>query len=315
MAVEPYACLIVVVVRHWDHFLTPRVTQARTQAVAHQIAAVTAAAHPQPGTTLAVLGHLYHADQLCTAPVLEDFARYATQGVTTRATDSSLSVLPLAGAAYPQCPTPWRLSRDPTEVPQARGGYVRIVGLPCALVGPAAGMPGLLSPPLSPVPCPGLTTTLSQLLNVEAAQLFFVSMQRRDTLASWVKDTRGSVRAATDHADATLAAHRRTAPVRATAVVYGTDGRLAYLTLTITDAVTRQVLRTYRYHADDFPGQSADADRFLQQLSFAWGAVDYELLPTVQPVRYDATGALVVYEPPTVSPVRYTIPRTREHSH
>ena len=105
-----------------------------------------------------------------------------------------------------------------------------------------------------------------------------------------------------DLAEATLHAQRRTAPVRATAVCYGTAGTLEYLTLTIADAATHHVLRTYRYHASDFPGRSAEAERFLQQLSFAWGAVEYALLPTLHPVRCDATGTLLAYEPPALPP-------------
>jgi hypothetical protein len=50
-AVEPYACLLVLVVRHWDHVLTPRVSQAQTQVVAQQITACTATSHLRPGTT------------------------------------------------------------------------------------------------------------------------------------------------------------------------------------------------------------------------------------------------------------------------
>lgn len=160
------------VVRHWDQPLTPCVSQVETQAVARQLAALTGASQPRPGTTLAVLGQLYHADQLSTAPVLEDFAQYARRSVTTYTTDAALSVLPVSGAVYPRCLVPWPLSRDPTEVPQARGGYVRIVGLLCAVVGPSAvGISSVLPTPTPPVSCPAFTATMSRILRVDATQL------------------------------------------------------------------------------------------------------------------------------------------------
>ena len=317
VAVEPCACLIVLVVRRWDHPLTPLLSQAVTHAIAHQIVARSEAQCWVPGTTLAVLGQLYHANQLCTAPVLEDFAQHVRRCVTTTcAEDNSLLVLPVAGDAYPRLPVPWVLPRDLTEDSQARGGYARIVGLPCALVGPsAARAQHMLPTPAPPVPCPALTASMSRLLQVEATQVLFFSLQRLQTLASWVNDTRGYVRGVSDLAEAKRSAQQRTAPVRATAVCYGTAGTLEYLTLTLADAATHHVLRTYRYHASDFPGRSAEVDRFLQQLSFAWGAIEYALLPTLHPVRVDATGTLLAYELPALPPAPDLIPVNREKSH
>ena len=317
VAVEPWACLIVLVARRWAHPLTPLLSQAQTEILARHIAALSEPQRQAPCTTLAVLGQLYHADQLCTSPVLADFAQHAYRCVTTTcATSNALSVLPVARDASPRFPAPWVLPRDPTEVPQARGGYVRILGLPCALVGPSvAWTQPLLPTPVHPVPCPALTACVSRLLEVEATQILFFSWQRPEMLASWVNNTRGYVRSVGDLAEATLHAQRRTAPVRATAVCYGTAGTLEYLTLTITDAATYHVLRTYRYHAHDFPGRSAEVDRFFQRLSFAWGAIEYVLLPTLHPVRCDATGTLLADEPPAVPPSLYPIPGNREHSH
>lgn len=317
VAVEPCACLIVLVVRRWDQQLTPLLSQAETDTLARQIAALSQAQLRVPGTTLAVLGQLYHAGQLCTSALLEDFAQHACRFVTTTyAMGNSLSVLPVARDAYPRCPAPWVPPRDLTEAPQARGGYVRMVGLPCALVGPSAARTRLVLPtPAHPVPCPAWTATMSRLLEVEATQVLFFSWQRPETLASWVNDTRGYVRGVGDLAEATLHAQRRTAPVRAMAVCDGTAGTLECLSLTIADAATHRVLWMYRYHASDFPGRSADADRFLQQLSFAWGAIEYVLLPTLHPVRINAAGTLLAYEPPALPASPYPTPVNIGNSH
>ena len=314
VAVEPGACLIVLVVRRWNQQLTPLLSQAETDTLGRQIAALSPA--PQmPGTTPAVLGQLYYADQLCSSSLHTDFAQRARQFVTTNyATGNSLSRLHVARDAYPRCPKPWVPARDLTETPQAGGGYVRIVGLPCAQTGPSVARTQLMLPTAAyPVPCLALTATMSRIQKVVATQVLFFSLHR-STLALGVNDTRGYVCGIGDLAQDTLHAQRRTAPVRTTDVCYGTEGTREYLTLIIADTAAQHVLRTYRYHTSDFSGRSAEAKRLLPQLSFAWDADEYALLPTSYPVCCDAAGTLQAYEPalpPTQHPVSVHI----ENSH
>jgi len=317
LVAEPSALLALLVVRRREQTLTRPWSESETRALALRISDVFGDGFFRPDVILAMFGQPYVPEQLVQDRLLSRFAQRALHIIKSDIPwPRCPSVLPVdPGSLSSFLPMPHASRRDPTEPPTA-SGFTRVIGFPCAWIGSPTTLARVqASQSPQEVSCPALATCVAGPLQVHPGQVLLITLQRPTDIASTVIHWLGRLRRAEDLADATTHAQTLHVPVHATAACYGTAGRMAYLTLTIQDAATCQVLRTYRYRASHFPGGGAEADAFFQDLCFAWGAIDYLLVPSLQPVQLDATGALIGHRLRSAHRTAASISPTAMHSH